>query len=193
MRDDDERRWDDGLKPKERLFVLYYCCHAETFFNASAAYRKAYSKMDRKTRKMVEPDAKSCESCGSRLKGKARIRDAIRLLLAETQAETDEENARRLLNDLATLAFFNPADILNAQGGLKVKKLDTLGDKAKAIAQIYPGKMGTRVVLVDRSKYMELLSRYLELVRPEQQVEVNMPVIELPAKAASDEEWNEEG
>lgn len=190
--DDREESWDEGLKPKERLFCLHYCCDVETFLNSAGSYRKTYTKYNRKTKRIETPDDKSCECCGSRMRNKPRVKEAIRKLLAQTQAELDEENTYKVLAEIQSLAFFNPADILNTAGKLKTKSLTALGEKAKAIAQIKPGKYGTEITLVNKSKYIELLSKYLELVRPEQQIEVTLPVIELPSKAETDEDWNEE-
>ena len=190
--DSNDDKWDEGLKAKERLFCLYYCCDVETFLNATGSYRKAYTKFNRRKNKVESPDDKACESCGSRMRNKPRVSAAIRKLLAETQAEKDDENVYRVLEEISSLAFFNPAEIITGEGKLKGRSLAALGDKARAIAQIQPGKYGTVITLVNRTKYLELLSRYLELVRPEQQVDVTLPVIELPSKAQTDDEWNEE-
>ena len=192
MREETNGEWDEGLKAKERLFCLYYCCDVETFLNATGSYRKAYTKFNRRKNKVESPDDKACESCGCRMKNKPRVKAAIRKLLAETQADKDDENVYRVLEEISSLAFFNPGEVITGEGKLKGRSLAALGDKARAIAQIQPGKYGPRITLVDRAKYVELLTRYLELVRPEQQVDVTLPVIELPSKAMTDDEWNEE-
>ena len=208
--DSNDDKWDEGLKAKERLFCLYYCCDVETFLNATGSYRKAYTKFNRRKNKVESPDDKACESCGSRMPNIITFTDTNGKLMAlkpdvtlsiiknTRDASPDvsklcyDENVYRVLEEISSLAFFNPAEIITGEGKLKGRSLAALGDKARAIAQIQPGKYGTVITLVNRTKYLELLSRYLELVRPEQQVDVTLPVIELPSKAQTDDEWNEE-
>lgn len=187
---EDEDAWDNGLKHKERLFCLHYCTDEKTFLNAKESYRAVYTRRNRETGEVIEPAEQTCEVNSSRLCKKPRIKMAIRRLLKLSQGELDETNTYKIINNLANLAFFNPADILKANGKLKVRDLSELGEKAKAIAQIKTTLTGPQVTLVDRSKYMDLMMKYLNIVRPEQQIEIKLPVIEITPKEQSVEEWN---
>ena len=51
-------------------------------------------------------------------------------------------------------------------------------------------KYGVNVTLASRDKSLDQLIKYLEMVRPEQQIDITLPVIELPAKAITDDQWN---
>lgn len=186
----DEDQWDVDLKPKERLFALHYCTDDKTFLNATASYKATYTKIDKATGQIYIPDDTTAAANGCKLTKKPRVKLAIRKLLKLAQAELDEENTYKILKELVNLSLFNPADILDATGDLVTDNLKDLGIKALAIAQIQPTQFGTRYTLVDRSVYMSLLTKYLDLTRDEQKVEINLPVMEVAPKAVSDEEWN---
>ena len=189
--------WDSTVKGKVRLFVLYYCTDEECIFNQTEAYRKAYTKKDRRTGKVFKPNAQTCQSNGSRLMKKSKVRLAVQRLLKTAQADIDEEMVYRLLKEMCLGATFNPADVLDKNGKLAAKSLKDLGDNAKLIAQITPTKFGIQYTLIDRTKYMSMLGKYLNLVRPETKVDIKLPVIELTAKYTDDEnasavdKWNE--
>lgn len=185
-----EERWDSGLKHKERLFVLHFCTDDLTFLNATQAYKSVYKDRDKVTGKVRERSNEVCEAASSRLMGKAYIKKAISKLLNETQADLDEKNGYKLLKNLMLLADYNPADILKADGKLKVKNLSELGELAKCISQIEYTKAGFKVTLADRSKYMQMYLKYLNLIKPEVLVEEQLKVVALAPKAASVEEWN---
>ena len=188
----EELEWDANLKPKERIFVLHYCADEDSFLNATRSYQKAYQKKDKKTGEVLkELDVKTCEACGSRMFGRERVKLAIRRLLKITQEEHDETNTYRLLADVASLATFNPADVIDDKGNLKCT-LEELGEKAKLISQIEPTKFGVKVTLAERSKYIDLFMKYLNIVRPETQLEIKLPIVEVAPKIASVDEWNKE-
>ena len=184
-------KWDAELKHKERLFVLHFCTDDLTFLNATASYKCVYKDRDKETGKVTDRSNEVCEAASSRLMGKAHIKKAISKLLKETQADLDEKNGYKLLKNLMMLADFNPADILKADGTLRVKNLNELGDMAKCISQIEYTKAGYKVTLADRSKYIQMYLKYLNLIKPEILVAEGLKVVALPAKAESVEEWNE--
>jgi hypothetical protein len=188
----EELKWDANLKPKERIFVLHYCADEDSFLNATRSYQKAYQKKDKRTGAVLkELDVKTCEACGSRMYNRERVKLAIRRLLKITQEEHDETNTYRLLADVASLATFNPADVIDDKGNLKCT-LEELGEKAKLISQIEPTKFGVKVTLAERSKYIDLFMKYLNIVRPETQIEIKLPIVEVAPKIASVDEWNKE-
>lgn len=194
MTDEEEyesEEWDSTVKGKRRLFVLNYCTVEDCLFNAAESYRQAY------TTKNKEPAKATCESNGSRLLQNANVRLAIQRLLKHTQATIDDEMVYKVLHDIVQGATFNPAEVLQANGSLKTKTLAALGDKAKLISQIEKTKFGVKYTLVDRKQYLDMLIKYLKLVRPEQIVDVKLPVIEVTPKYTDDEnktaveKWNE--
>lgn len=184
-----EQAWDAELKNKERLFVLHYCTDEECFLNATAAYRATYTHKDRKSGQIVVPEQTTCEANGSRLMKRDKVKNAIKKLLVISQDDLDTFNTHKILSDLALLATYNPSDILTDVGTLKCR-LSDMGEKAKCIAQIQPTPYGVRYTLYDRTKAIDKLTNYLNIVRPEQQTEVILPVMEIPAKAESAESWN---
>ena len=190
LQQEEEKTWDVELKHKERLFVLHFCTDDLTFLNATASYKAIYKERDKRTGKIKERSNEVCEACSSRLMSREHIKIAVAKLLRESQADLDEKNGYKLLKDLMLLADFNPAEIVKANGTLTVKDLSQLGEKAKCIKSIEPTKFGLKIELVDRSKYMQMYLRYLNLIKPEVLVEEKLKVIEMVPKSASVEEWN---
>ena len=182
--------WDKDLKHKERLFVLHFCTDDLTFLNATASYKTVYKERDKATGQITERSNDVCEAASSRLMAKEKIKLAIAKLLSETQADLDEKNGYKLLRDLMVMADFNPAEIIDSNGILK-KDLSELGELAKCVSAITPTKYGLKIDLVDRSKYMQMYLRYLNLIRPEIVVEEQLKVVQMVPKAKSVEEWNE--
>ena len=188
--DESEERWDSGLKRKERLFVLHYCTDDLTFLNATASYKSVYKDRDKVTGKVAERSNEVCEAAASRLLSKDRIKKACSKLLTETQADLDEKNGYKLLKDLMLLAAYNPADIIDRKGQLKVKNIEQLGEYAKCISQIEVTKEGIKVTLADRAKYMQMYLKYLNLIRPEVLVAEQLKVVAMVEKDSSIEAWN---
>lgn len=186
-----EDQWDAGLKHRERIFILHYCTDEECLFNASASYKATYTKKNRETGELETPEQITCETNGSKMMKRPKVKTAIRKLLKLTQPELDEENVYKVIKEVQDLAFFNPADIIDGNGRL-IDDLEKLGNKAKAIAQIRFTQYGPTVTLVDRTKYLELLMKYLNIVRPEQQIDIKLPVIEMVQKTNDVELWNKQ-
>ena len=188
--DESEAKWDSGLKHKERLFVLHYCTDDFTFLNATASYKAVYKERDKVTGKITDRSNEVCEAAASRLLSKEHIKRACSKLLTETQADLDEKNGYKLLKDLMLLAAYNPADIIDKKGKLKVKSIEELGDYAKCISQIEVTQNGVKVTLADRSKYMQMYLKYLNLIRPEVLVAEQLKVVAMVEKDKSIEAWN---
>ena len=188
---DDDGQWDYALKGKKRLFVLHYCTDSLTFLNATQAYKVVYKKRNEETGELEELSDEVCQACSSRLMQKDDVRLAIARLLKECQADLDEKNGYKLLKDLMILADYNPAEILNADGSLKVKNLAELGELAKCITGIVPTKNGPRFILADRTKFMAMYLQYLELVKPvDDAPDTALNVIEMVRKSVNPDEWN---
>lgn len=196
IKTEEQEQWDSEIKGRQRLFVLFYCTDESCLFNQSEAYRKAYTKKNKQTGEIEEPESSTCQTNGSRLIKTRKIRTACKRLLKEVQADIDDEMVYKLLKEMSLGATFNPADILTASGRLVTKNLKDLGEKAKLIAQITPTKFGIQYTLVNRFKAIEMLAKYLELVKPETTVDINIPVIEVTPKFMDDDagsavdKWN---
>lgn len=178
----EEKAWDAELKPKERLFLLELCTSQEHFLKAGPAYQKISRKKNKETGEYFYLSDDTCNTVASKWMRKPKIKKALRKLLELTQAELDEDNVYRTIRHIGQLAFYNPADIIDKEGRLKVARLEDLGEMAKCIVNIKQGKYGTEITLADRSKYVEMLAKYLNIVRPEIQQEVRLAVVEVAPK-----------
>jgi len=167
--------WWEGLKNRQKLFVEYYCTDRTCFLNATAAYIKAYGSGGK------ELAESSIQSNASRLMRDTTIKLAIAKLLQSQQNDEDRITEYRLLNLLHTLAFYNPKDIINKQGSIE-KELEALGDLALCITGIKKTKNGTEIKLYDRTKAMEILYRYLDIVRSPEGATVVSPVVYISKK-----------
>lgn len=187
----DKERWDAEITGKKRLFVLHYCTDDATFLNGTASYRAAYKKVNKETGKVETLGDEVCQTAASRLLKREEIKIAISRLLKLTQANLDDEHGYKLLHEAYLYATYNPADIINKDGKLVVKKLSDLGELAKVVTDIIPTKYGLHIKLADRSKYIGLLLNYLKLVKPEIKVDQELNVVEMVQKAINVDAWNE--
>jgi phage terminase small subunit len=186
--------WDDDLTAKERNFVLFYCTNDLCFLNGTKSYQKAYKKFDKDKGSFDEPSDEVAAACSSRMLRKAKVKQAIGMLLKQTQQEIDETNTYRILFMLNLLATYNPADIINSEGEF-VKDIKDLGPLAfciKSIERQYDKNgdfIGTRITLADREKYLSMLTKYLNLVREVTEDTRDIPLL-MGASKLSIEEFN---
>lgn len=186
--------WDDELTAKERNFVLFYCTNDLCFLNGTKSYQKAYKKFDKDKGSFDEPSDEVAAACSSRMLRKAKVKQAIGMLLKQTQQEIDETNTYRILFMLNLLATYNPADIINSEGEF-VKDIKDLGPLAfciKSIERQYDKNgdfIGTRITLADREKYLSMLTKYLNLVREVTEDTRDIPLL-MGASKLSIEEFN---
>lgn len=189
--------WDEGLKAKERLFLLEMCTSVSNWLKPDKAYAEICKKYNKETGQYEYLDQKSASKGGNRYLQRPKVKNALKLLLKQQQPELDEKNVYQVLHDMELMAFYNPADIINDEGQLK-RPLEELGDLAKCVKQIKTTKYGTEVVLEDRYKFIEAYAKYLNLIRPENVSEVRLQVVEVPGKMTGNglidavEEWNSE-
>ena len=141
--------WDEELSGKKRLFVLFYCTEDECFLNGTRAYLKAY--------KNCQSENAAAVNAGKLLRN-AKVKQAIKKLLRLARDEDDEQAVYRMIKQFEQLSFYNPADIIDASGALRVKDLKELGTLALCVEQIE-----TRV-------------------RPEVDLQAMMPVVMLTGK-----------
>lgn len=181
--------WDSELNGRERLFVLNYCTDSLCFFNGTQAYKAAYTKTKGGMAEYI-PDDDTAAVGASKLLRKAKVKKAVKDLLSEMQPDIDKENSHRLLHDLVLQATYNPADIIDRKGRLKVSELSELGELAKCIDQIYMTQTGTRIVLSSRRFAQDKLLKYYNLVCEKPEIKVDLPVIAIAEKADNAAEWN---
>lgn len=186
-----EQVWDEGISGRIRLFVLHYCTDERCFMCGTRAYKAAYRKKTADN-SVKEVDDNTAAVNAHKLLRKTKVKAAIKKLFKITQTDVDEENVYRVLHDMALLATYNPADIIDARGRLKVKKLEDLGDKAKCIQNIFTrisaqGDVYYDVVLVNREKFMKPLAQYLKLVRDVDPNGNRAPIFVLQGQVGEDE------
>jgi phage terminase small subunit len=167
--------WNEGLTGRRRFFVEYYCTDQSCFLNATAAYVKAYSRPGKEL-----TDA-SIQSNASRLMRDPVVREAVNKLLRARQNREDDLNEYRMLKMLMTLAFYDPGDIIDKYGNL-TKDLAELGDLSVCVAGIKQTRNGKEIKLYDRTKAVEMLARYLEIIRPAEGANIINPNVYLTAK-----------
>ena len=167
--------WHTGLTGRRRLFVEYYCKDKSCLFNATASYIKAYG-----SDKPLSDS--SIQSNSSRMMRDPKIKDAIARLLRSNQNEEDQITEYKLLNLLKTLAFYNPADIIDEYGNVKGSLAD-LGELSLCVTGIKKSRNGDKEIkLFDRTKAIDVLSVYLGIRRPEDGATVINPVVLLTEK-----------
>jgi len=167
--------WWEGLTGSRRLFVEHYCTDRTCFLNATAAYIKAFGRHGK------EPTEQSIQSNSSRLLRDPKVQAAISKLLRARQSGEDRLNEYRLLETLQQMAFYNPAEIIDEYGNL-IKPINQMGTLALCVSGIEKTKHGKRIKLYDRTKAMEMLGRYLDVIRPVEGTTVINPVVALTDK-----------
>lgn len=177
VKTDDKTAWDEGLSGRRRLFVLFYCTEDECFLNGTRAYLKAYTNCESENAAAVN---------AAKMLRNAKVKQAIKKLLRLARDEDDEQAVYRMLKTFERLSFYNPSDIIDASGALLVKDLKDLGELALCVEQIETrvSKAGryTVVKLANRHKAMEAFSKYLNIIRPEVDMQAVMPVVMLTGK-----------
>jgi hypothetical protein len=179
--------WDAALKGRRRLFVLYYCTRDDCFLKPIEAYQKAYAKKIGGS--VEEPAYNTAATNAWKLMQRPEIKEATRKLLKAAQAEIDEETKFQVLRMYKVLALYNPADIIDKNGSLKIQgdDLSELGELAKCVAGVSrkvtdKGRVNYEVKLVDRFKALEGIAKYLELIKTDGDTTVNVPVMVINPK-----------
>ena len=177
VKTDDKTAWDEGLSGRRRLFVLFYCTEDECFLNGTRAYLKAYTNCESENAAAVN---------AAKILRNAKVKQAIKKLLRLARDEDDEQAVYRMIKQFEQLSFYNPADIIDASGALRVKDLKELGTLALCVEQIETrvntAGSYTVVKLANRQKAMEAFSKYLNIIRPEVDLQAMMPVVMLTGK-----------
>jgi hypothetical protein len=122
-----------------------------------------------------------------------KIQGAIQQLLRARQNEEDRLTEYEILRLLKLLSLYNPADIIDRYGNLKIKEdISELGELALCVTGVKRGKDGSREIkLYDRTKSLAMLCNYLNITRPPEGNTIVNPVVYLTGKdmeALRDEE-----
>jgi hypothetical protein len=146
-------------KAKREEFVRAYIDN--DFKNAAAVYEKVYGC-----------SAKSAISAASRLLKDVNIQEMMATELAETMKIARIPLEKRVVDTWMRRAFYDPADILDADGSL----VDTMANLSKAGLSVCidgidvkPDKdSGEHYVykLADRDKALEMLQKYAQIIKP---------------------------
>lgn len=174
---EDKTAWDEELSGKRRLFVLFYCTEDECFLNGTRAYLKAYKNCESENAAAVN---------AAKMLRNAKVKQAVKKLLRLARDEDDEQAVYRMIKQFERLSFYNPADIIDSSGALVVDDLRKLGELALCVEQIETrvntAGSYTVVKLANRQKAMEAFSKYLNIIRPEVDLQAIMPVVMLTGK-----------
>lgn len=174
---EDKTAWDEELSGRRRLFVLFYCTEDECFLNGTRAYLKAYKNCESENAAAVN---------AAKMLRNAKVKQAVKKLLRLARDEDDEQAVYRMLKTFERLSFYNPSDIIDASGALLVDDLKELGELALCVEQIETrvntAGSYTVVKLANRQKAMEAFSKYLNIIRPEVDMQAIMPVVMLTGK-----------
>jgi hypothetical protein len=173
--------WDEGLTGRQRRFVELYCTDKACFLNPRAAYIKTY----RREGSLVPPD--QADANAARMMRHPKIKDAIARLLRSAREEKDIIAGEQVLSLLEMLASYNPADIIDKDGNLKVDDIEKLGPLALCITGIRKTRGYKEIRLFDRFKAIDALAEYLKLVRPQGAQAAAVPIVILPPKEAPDD------
>jgi hypothetical protein len=177
--------WDADLKGCRRLFVLYYCTEGDCFMKPIPAYQKAYARTNSGV--LEEPCYETAKNRSSSLMQKPEVRGAISKLLRKAQDEIDDDTRYQVLRILREMATFRTDEIINGEGGLRVKDISELGEKAYCIEGIVTkvnakGYKTVEIKLADRMRAIENIAKYLELIKPDGATTINAPILILGSK-----------
>lgn len=136
------------MTPKMQKFVDEYLVDLNA---TQAAIRAGYSK-------------KTAYSIGVSNLKKAEIQAALQKR-QKSAAEKLEITRERVLKELASIGFAKATDFLTIQGGRVLIKDsdDVAADKLAALASVKEGMYGVEVKLADKTRALEMLSKYLGL------------------------------
>lgn len=154
------------LTDKQQKFVEEYLIDLNA---TQAAIRAGYS-------------VNNADKIGSELLGKTRVAEAVSISMAERSRRTGI-SADRIINELAKIAFVNPADIINFDEAT-IKDTATKDDTAtinSVKVKIIPTEEGNiterEVKLYDKTKALELLGRHLGMFTDKFKVEGAIPIV----------------
>ena len=170
-----DMEWDSELTPQEKLFISFYVSDAH--WDEVKAYNMA-KLPEAKTRAATKARA-------LRILKKEKVQIAIDNFV-NSVVDINKQRARITIMDLQTKrAFFDPAELINADGSLKYQTLEEIPAELRAIIDgietKWYGKNAdvktTTVKLADRNRAIADLKKMFRLDEETQEEKANNAVI----------------
>lgn len=152
------------LTDKQQLFCIYYI----RCFNATKAYRKAYGC-----------DYATALVNGSRLLGKARIKDEI-LQLKQDRLNREFLSESDIFQKYMDIAFTDINDFVDISAGFATAKD---GIDGTIVSEVSNTQSGIKIKLADRMKALQWLTDHMDLATEKQKAEIAL----LKAKVQTDD------
>lgn len=152
------------LTDKQQLFCIYYI----RCFNATKAYRKAYGC-----------DYATALVNGSRLLGKARIKDEI-LQLKQDRLNREFLSESDIFQKYMDIAFADINDFVDISAGFATAKD---GIDGTIVSEVSNTQSGIKIKLADRMKALQWLTDHMDLATEKQKAEIAL----LKAKVQTDD------
>ena len=155
------------LTPKQKAFCEEYIID---FNGTQSAIRAGYSK-------------NSANEIASQNLAKLSIQEYVQEL-TNNRSKRTEITADRVLNEIAKLAFFNMADVINSEGNTKPLQ-DWSRDELAALQEITESKIDSKEGVIvttlktkisDKKASLELLGRHLKLFTDKVDLNADMSV-----------------
>lgn len=152
------------LTDKQQLFCIYYI----RCFNATKAYRKAYGC-----------DYATALVNGSRLLGKARIKDEI-LQLKQDRLNREFLSESDIFQKYMDIAFADINDFVDISAGFATAKD---GIDGTIVSEVSNTQSGIKIKFADRMKALQWLTDHMDLATEKQKAEIAL----LKAKVQTDD------
>jgi phage terminase small subunit len=154
------------MTKSQKNFVRYFI--ESDFKNATAAYLRAFPNCSEE----------SARRNASRLLTRADVLDYLSKVLDEIIKREKIPLEKRIFDVWAKRAFYDPAEIVNAQGAL-ILPLEELSRQGLSVcidgieSRISAQGETVKVRLADRNAALEMLQRYVQMVKPQvQKIEI---------------------
>ena len=166
------------LTKRQQIFVHEYCVSLDA---TKSAIKAGYSK-------------KSAMCQGSQQLANPKVKAEIEKIMGKRCIKL-EISAERVLQELAKLAFYDPASLLESDGSMKqIKDIDDVSRMAVAgleVTELFEGTgdqkhaygLCKKIKLADKGQNLERLGRYLKLFTDKLEVDATGNLAEMIARA----------
>lgn len=173
---------EENYTPEQRAFVLLYI--EQNFKNAGGAYRRAY------------PNCRSENSANvsaSRMLRTSKIRDLIKVEMDKLLSDKKEYLEHQIFNFWYVRMTYDPTEIIGVDGKLKITDeelrerglhvcIDSVNQKLTSQGMPY-----IEYKLADRDKAADQLSKYIQMIKPPANVNMNFQAGETSKMTAEEE------
>jgi hypothetical protein len=166
-----------GITDSDLLFVAEYCANG---MNGAQAYRKTHP------RSSIAAAAVSA----SEFLRKPNIRAAVREWVSDALDVRKDILAKEIIDVLLKRAFFDPLDYVDTQGVMKdFDAVQARGVIDGIVRRETRDSTWVELRFADRDKALEMLIKYIELIKPDPaEAAAGTKIILLP-KAMTPDEW----